>query len=161
MIVAMTRQRVIGLAGRLPWHLGNDLRRFRALTWGHPLIMGRKTFVSIGRALPGRRNLVLSRDQAFTPKDAERVSSLDQAWALVADAPRCFVIGGAEVYRQAFDQVDRLWITWVETDLEGDVCFPPYDLSAWRVACSERHPASDRDDWPHTFEELVRIERLG
>jgi dihydrofolate reductase len=131
LIVAMARNRGIGLAGALPWHLPEDLKRFKALTTGHAIIMGRKTHASIGRALPGRRNIVLTRSPAIFA-GCESASSLDAALALVADDPMPFVIGGADVYAQALPRATHLFVTEVDREVEADTFFPALPPGAWR-----------------------------
>ena len=142
MIVAMTPERLIGAAGRLPWYLPDDLKRFRALTTGHCIVMGRKTFSSIGRALPKRRNLVISRNP--DPPKVEGVewfASLDDAIKVARDAgeTELFVAGGSEIYAAAFPQANRLYITFVHRDFpfQGDTFFPAWDQTAWHAVSQE------------------------
>jgi len=130
---ALTRRRVIGDQGRLPWHIPEELQLFRSLTWGHSLIMGRKTFEAIGRPLPGRRNVVLSRSLAPTP-GVLVASSLEEALALAAKGMRrLFFIGGAELYDQALTLADSLHISWIRADVPGDTRFPALEPGAWQV----------------------------
>lgn len=136
LIVALARNRGIGLRGALPWHLPEDLKRFKALTMGHALLMGRKTHQSIGRPLPGRRNVVITRGQgAF--EGCERAGSLDEALALVAADPLPFVIGGAELYAQALPRVTHLFLTELDREVEADTFFPPLDAAEWREVSRE------------------------
>jgi dihydrofolate reductase len=138
-IVAMTPDRLIGAAGRLPWYLPEDLRRFRLRTMGHTIIMGRKTFSSIGRALPGRRNLVVSRNPN-PPHIAgvEWFRSLEEAleFAEAAGETECFIAGGTEVYAEALPKATRLYVTYVQRDFpfQGDTYFPVWDQSQWVAA---------------------------
>ena len=156
-IVAMDEGGVIGRAGSLPWHLPDDLRRFKATTLGHVLIMGRRTLDSIGRALPGRRSVVLSRDPAFRPPEGVEVApDLDAALALVADAPQVFVVGGASVYREALPHAHQLFVTLVHARLTGDVRFPPVAWDEWVLVEEERHPADARHPLPFTFRRYAR-----
>lgn len=137
----MTRDRVIGRDNAMPWYLPADLKRFKSLTMGKPIIMGRKTFESLGRVLPGRRHIVISRKQDYAPAGTEVVASLDAALAAVAGEKEVFVIGGAEIYREVLPRADRLYITLIDTDMEGDVHFPSFDMDDWRgVKRSERGP---------------------
>ena len=139
-IVAQTLNRVIGRAGGMPWHLPRDLKHFKEHTRGYPVIMGRKTYESLGKALPGRENIVITR-QALTLPDAQLVPSLPQALALAESfQARVFIIGGSEIYQQALaaDLVDTLLITWIETELAGDAFFPVIDAARWRLAQDER-----------------------
>lgn len=159
LIVAMDRARLIGRDGTLPWHLPNDLKRFRALTLGKPVIMGRHTHRSIGRPLPERRNLVLSRDPAFTAAGCEVVDSLDAALARVAGAAEVFVIGGAAVYAAALPQAARLYLTEVDAELEGDVRFPALDPDAWREVAREPCARDARHAHDYCFRVLERIIR--
>jgi dihydrofolate reductase len=149
LIVAMSEGGVIGHHGRVPWHLPDDLRRFKQLTMGHPLIMGRRTFGSIGRPLPGRRCIVLTRDPAYRPDGVETAPDLAAALARLAGDPEVFVIGGAEVYRDALPRADRLYLTLVHAPIPGDVRFPTLDLGGWRLADETFHPADARH--PHAF----------
>ncbi len=153
-IVAAAENRVIGRDGGLPWHLSKDLKRFKKLTLGHALVMGRKTFESIGRPLPRRRSVVLSRDPVYRPPGAETAGSLEGALARLAKEGEAevFVIGGAEVFAEALPLAERLYLTRVHAQVGGDVCFPPFDPAAWRLVSSERHDADDRHAYPFSFE---------
>jgi len=141
LIAAVAANGVIGRAGGLPWRIPADLRHFKAVTLGKPVIMGRKTWQSIGRPLPGRRNIVVSRDARFVAEGAEVAASLDAALAAVADAEEAMVIGGAAIYAEALPRADRLYLTEVHADVEGDVYFPEFDRAAWRETAREDHPA--------------------
>ena len=138
LIVAMARNRVIGNKGSLPWHLPEDLKRFRRLTMGHPIIMGRKTYDSIGRPLPGRRNIVISRNQSLAIDSVETAASLQSALDMVADADQAFVIGGQQIYQAALPLADRIELTLIDSDFEGDVLFPEIDPGKWKE--SRREP---------------------
>jgi dihydrofolate reductase len=132
LIVAMTPDRVIGVGGGLPWRIPEDLRHFKATTMGHAIVMGRKTFDEVGRPLPGRRNIVITR-QAITIPDVEVARSLDDAVALARTTdPEPYVVGGAEIYRLALPVATRLVVTWVDRKVEGDTHFPEVDWSEWR-----------------------------
>ena len=158
-IWAMTRNRVIGKDGDLPWRLPDDQRFFRRTTLGKPIIMGRKTFDEIGRPLPKRRNIVLSRrglDAEGMELDAQGVEvarDLESALALArSDAPEeAFVIGGAQIYSLALPLLDRLYMTLIDTELEGDTWFPEFDLAAWRELKRTEHPADERHAWRFTI----------
>jgi len=133
LIAAVGTNRVIGVDGHLPWRLPEDLKRFKALTLGHPVIMGRKTHESIGRPLPGRRNLVVSRQRGLTYAGCEVTSSLEEALALVHGTdPLPFVIGGEALYAAALPRATRLFLTEVPMAPQGDAYFPELDLAAWR-----------------------------
>ena len=153
LLLAMSENRVIGRDGGLPWHLSADLKRFKKLTLGHVVIMGRKTFESIGRPLPRRRSIVLSRDPAYAPEGAEAAASLDEALARAADEDEVFVVGGAGVFAEALPRADRLYLTRVHAEVEGDVVFPELDLGAWTLLSEERHEADERHE--HAFSFLV------
>ena len=156
-IWAMTRNRVIGKDGDLPWSLPDDQRFFRRTTLGKPVIMGRKTFDEIGKPLPKRRNIVLSR-RGLTADGAEVVGDLADAIALArSDSPReAFIIGGAEIYALAWPRLDRLYMTLIDTELEGDTWFPAFDLAAWREVQRADHPADERHAWPFSIRTMER-----
>lgn len=157
LIAAMADQRVIGQAGQMPWHLPADLAWFKRNTLAKPVIMGRKTWDSIGRALPGRLNVVISRDTHFAPVGAVCVASPDAALAAVTDAPEIMVIGGAQIYAQFLAQADRLYLTQIDAKLAGDTFFPDYNLYQWReLACSQQ-PADAKNPYSLTFRILERL----
>lgn len=134
---------VIGAEGRLPWHLPEDLKHFKTLTMGHAVIMGRRTWESIGRALPGRRNIVVTRQPGYVAPGAEVAASLAQALALCGEAALAFVIGGAELYAAALPIAHALELTEIDAAFEGDTRFPAFDRSAWREVRRERHRSAD------------------
>lgn len=141
-IAAMARNYVIGRGNSLPWHLPADLRRFKALTMGHTLLMGRTTFDSIGRPLAGRRTIVLTRRPGWSAPGVEVAHSLDEAFARAGPGP-LFVAGGADVYRQTVDRAHCLYLTVIDRDLEGDAFFPRFDWSRFRVREREAHVDND------------------
>lgn len=143
LIAALARNRVIGRAGALPWHLPEDLRRFKALTLGHPVLMGRRTWESIGRPLPGRRNVVITRQATFPAPGAEVFHDLRAALEAVADDPEVFVIGGGELYEAALPFADRLHLTELHAEVQGDALFPPVDWAAWTQTSREPRTAPD------------------
>lgn len=159
-LAAVAANGVIGRAGDLPWHLRRDLRRFRDLTMGHTVIAGRKTHEAIvrrlGGPLPGRRTIVLSRNPAYAAVGSEVAHSWEQAITLAAGAADVFVIGGSEVYALGLPHADRLLLTRVHAEVSGDAFFPPFDAGAWRVESRESYPADADNEYPHTFEVLVR-----
>lgn len=155
-IAALAENDVIGRGGTLPWHLPDDLRRFKSLTMGRPILMGRRTFESIGRPLPGRRNLVLTHGSQPLPKGVHGVGSLALALEECAKDPELCVIGGAEVYRQALPQADRLELTRVHATFDGDVAFPDYHPERWREVSRIEHAADDRHACAMTFLTLER-----
>ena len=142
LIAAVAHNGVIGRDGAMPWHLPGDLPRFKKITLGHPVIMGRKTWESLGRPLPGRRNLVISRTPQLTLAGAEVFRSLHEAIAACAEQEEIFVIGGTEAYREALPLAQRLLLTEIDADIEGDAFFPPLDRSQWRITAREQHLAS-------------------
>lgn len=156
-VVAMARNRVIGRDGGMPWQLPSDLKRFKALTLGKPVIMGRKTWASIGRALPGRLNIVVTRDPDFKAEGATRVASLDEGLALAgrqaeaSGAGEICVIGGGEIYRQAIGLADRLEVTIVEADIDGDTMFPAIDPSVFDVVADEAAMRGPKDSHDMRF----------
>jgi len=156
LIVAMQRNGVIGRDGDLPWHLPADLKRFKRLTMGHHIIMGRKTFESIGRLLPGRTSVVVTRQSDFAAAGAVVTHSLNDAIAASSDDEESFIIGGAEIYQQALALVDRIYLTEVDADVAGDARFPNFDRSQWAVVERTEHPADERNDHPHTFTVLQK-----
>jgi dihydrofolate reductase len=155
-IVAMADNRVIGQQGQLPWHLSADLRRFRKLTTGHSIIMGRKTYESIGRPLPQRRNIVISRDPQFAPEGVEVVDSLDAALAETASETEVFVIGGASIYALALPLAGRLYLTQVHTTVPGDVCFSDVDLNSWHVIEQSPRQKDERSGLTYSFVTYAR-----
>ena len=142
-IVAMSLNRAIGKDNKLPWHLPEDLRHFKSLTLGHPVIMGRRTWEALGRALPGRENIVVTRTPGYEAPGASVAASLDAALALCAGEPTAFVIGGGELYAEALAVADGLVLTEIQRDYQGDARFPDYDRSAWRE--TQRKPQTGAD----------------
>ncbi len=156
MIVAMAKNRVIGIDNRLPWHLPADLKHFKARTLGKPIIMGRKTYQSIGRPLPGRLNIVLTRSDGFSADGVSVVHSIEQALAVAAEAPvssdqpELMVIGGEQIYRAFMAVAQRLYITEVDVEVEGDAWFPSFDAEDWAETAREPHIA-DGDQPAYTY----------
>lgn len=143
LIAAVARNGVIGRGNALPWRLSDDLKRFKALTMGHPIVMGRKTWESLGRPLPGRRNIVITRDRSYRADGATVVHSVDEALAAAPDADEVFVIGGAEIYALALPRADRLQLTELDANFDGDVRFPEFDRGRWRASFREDHAGVD------------------
>lgn len=150
-IVAVAENGVIGRHGDLPWRLPDDLRRFKELTMGKPVIMGRRTWESLGRPLPGRRNIVVSRTPAFAAAGAEVAHTLPDALQRAADEPDVFVIGGAQLYAEALTLAHRLYVTRVHATVEGDVFFPRWRPEDWTEIASTPHPADARHPYAFTF----------
>ena len=147
----MAENRVIGVNNTLPWRLPDDLKHFRRLTTGHPVIMGRRNYESIGKPLPDRANIVVTRNPNFRAPGCVVKHSLDEALSPNGNAAEIFIIGGAEIYRQAFDRADRLYLTLVHAQVDGDRYFPDFDQRQWRETSRERHEADDRHPYPFTF----------
>ncbi len=161
-IVAVSQNNVIGRKGDLPWHLSADLRRFKRITMGHHLIMGRRTFESIGRPLPGRTSIVLSRQSALSlPAGVLQATNLDKALVLARGDDEVFVVGGAQIYELALPVTDRIYHTRVLADVVGDVCFPRWNSSEWRIISEERFDADERNDHTHVFQVLRRVKSAG
>ena len=151
LIVAQSDNGAIGHQGAMPWHLPRDLKHFKAQTLGHPVIMGRKTYDSIGRALPGRQNLVISRNAALALPDAQTCPDLATAIAR-ARGDQIFIIGGAEIYRLALPLADTLLVTHVHTTVaQADAYFPPIEPGAWQETARENHAADDANPYPMSF----------
>jgi dihydrofolate reductase len=158
LIVAMDEQRGIGLHNRLPWHLSSDLKRFKTLTMGHHILMGRKTFESINRSLPGRTMIVVTRKADYCPEGCLMASSL-QAGLTLAESQgesEIFIIGGGQIFAQAIKFADRIYLTLLHTIAGCDVFFPEYDEEAWQVIGITYQDASAQDDFDSTFKILVR-----
>jgi dihydrofolate reductase len=152
----MARNRVIGRDNRLPWRLPADLAYFKQVTMGHPVVMGRRTYESIGKPLPGRLNIVVSRNPAFRAPGCTVVSSLDEAWRVGADAPEVSVIGGTSLFAESLPVADRIHLTEVEAEVPGDTWFPEFDRSEWHQSEVLRHPADERHAYPFRIVVLDR-----
>lgn len=149
LIAAQTRNRVIGRDGQMPWHLPADLAHFKQTTLNHPIIMGRKTYQSIGHALPNRRNCIISRH--FQADDAEVYASLEAALIALKNEQKIFVIGGGVLYQAAMSLADILDITWIETELLGDTYFPEIASQTWQEVARKTHPADEKNRYALTF----------
>lgn len=156
LIAAVARNGVIGRDNQLPWRLKSDLQHFKATTTGSPILMGRHTWESLGRPLPGRRNLVVTRNLEYAAPGAEVFDSPEAALETMHGAPRVFVIGGAELYRQILDQADRLLITEVWADVEGDAHFPEIDPACFEETRREEHSADPDNEHDFDFVEYRR-----
>ena len=157
LIVAMAENGVIGRDGGLPWHLSNDLRRFKRLTMGHHIIMGRATYESIGRPLPGRTSIVLSRNLALHYPEVRVVGSLAAACDLARSDDEAFVIGGAQIYQLALPHVARVYLTRVHAEIDGDTFFPALQSDQWRTIEESQHNADAKNDFDSTFSVLERV----
>jgi len=158
MIVAMAEDRVIGLDNQMPWHLPADLQHFKKVTLGKPIIMGRKTYDSIGRALPGRLNIVVSRDVNLTIEGVTCVSTVEQALAAVNDVEEVMIIGGATIYDYFLPVANRLYLTLIDLKTEGDTRFPDYKAqSQWTTLATEHFAADEKNAHDLTFLTLERV----
>ena len=156
-IVAMAENGVIGRDMDLPWHISADLKRFKALTMGHHIVMGRKTFESIGRLLPGRTTVIVTRQPDYQVDGAVIVNSLGAAQAAATDDSELFIIGGGQIYEIALPLADRLHVTRVHTEVDGDTSFPAIDWDQWELVSAERHDADEKNDHDFTFESYRRM----
>lgn len=155
-IVAMDRRGVIGAAGALPWRLSDDLKRFKAITMGKPLVMGRKTHESIGRPLPGRPNIVLTSQRDYTAEGCIVCHDAESALAACAGYEEVMVMGGAALYQLFLPQAGRIYLTRVEAKVDGDTWFPQYDESAWNEIERRDHPADAHNEYPCSFRVFER-----
>ena len=156
LIVAMDRNRLIGSANGLPWHLPADLAFFKRTTMGKPVVMGRKTFESIGKPLPGRKNIVVTRDSAFVAAGSVVVGSVEQAIESCATSPEIMLIGGASLYRQTLERADCLYVTRIHHEFDGDTWFPAFDESLWRIESREDFEADSQNPYAYSFVKYVR-----
>jgi len=161
LVAAVGANGVIGVAGGLPWRLPADLQHFKALTLGKPVLMGRRTWDSLGRPLPGRRNLVVTRQAGFAATGAEVFATVDAALAAVTDQPEVMVIGGGELYTQLLPQATVLELTEVAATLVGDAFFPAFDPAVWPEVSREAHAADERHAYAYTFVRRVRLSSGG
>ena len=155
-IVATAENGVIGCNGQLPWHLSADLRRFRKLTTGHSIVMGRKTYASIGRPLPERRSIVLSRNPEYAAEGVEVVADFAQALALTAEEAEVFVIGGGHLYQLALPSTQRIYLTEVSAEVEGDVHFPKIDWSQWDLVEAQPAEMDEKSGLHFSFKTFTR-----
>tara|TARA_R110000772_G_scaffold216990_1_gene327412 strand:+ start:118 stop:633 length:516 start_codon:yes stop_codon:yes gene_type:complete len=163
LIVAMAQNRVIGINNNLPWHLSEDLKYFKRVTMGKAIIMGRKTYESIGKPLPGRTNIVVTRNQDYTADGVKVVHSLDEAIqlseniALIDGSEEAMLIGGAELYQQALSKAHRLYLTEVHAEVQGDAYFPDFDRNEWQETGREDFHAVDPNPYDYSFIVLERV----
>ena len=150
-IVAMDRNRVIGKGDALPWHISEDLKHFKKITMGKPIIMGRKTHESIGRPLPGRENIILTRDRSYKAEGCTVLHSMDDIFEHCKDIEEVMITGGAEIYKLALDQVSNLYLTEVHAEVEGDTYFPEFERSKWKEISREDHKADEKNEFNYSF----------
>lgn len=155
-IAALAKQRVIGYQNKLPWHLPADLRHFKQLTLGKPVIMGRKTFESIGKPLPGRTNVIVSRNADYQAEGCRIAHSLTEALAQVSEAPEAMIIGGTEIFRQALPLAQKLYLTFIHADIKGDVFFPEWQSSEWQEIAREDFGSDDNNPYDYSFVTFAR-----
>jgi dihydrofolate reductase len=159
LVVAMARNRVIGRDNAMPWRLPADLAHFRKVTMGHPIVMGRRTFESIGKALPGRKNIVITHNREYAAPGCVVVNSLDEAWKAAGNAEEVCVIGGTTLFDETLSLADVIHLTEVGSDVEGDTFFPEFDRSEWNEKEIARQPADERHAYPLRILELTRKPR--
>lgn len=152
-LVAHDQQRVIGVNNQLPWHLPSDLKHVKSLTTGNTLVMGRATFESIGKPLPNRRNVVLTRNKSFKPEGVDVIHSFEEIYDLPGHV---FIFGGQSLFEEMIDKVDDMYITVIEDKYNGDTFFPPYTFKDWEVASSNKGILDEKNTIPHTFLHLIR-----
>ncbi len=160
-IAALAENRVIGVDNTLPWRLPNDLKHFRRLTTGHAIVMGRKNYESIGKPLPERTNIVVTRNRDYRATGCLIAHSVEEALRMAGDDPEIFVIGGADIFRETLPRAGRLYLTEVHAAVPGDVYFPEYDTRAWREIGRERHEPDERHAHAYSFVVLERIGKSG
>jgi dihydrofolate reductase len=156
LVVAMSRNRVIGRDNALPWRLPADLAFFKRVTMGHPVIMGRRTYESIGKPLPGRLNIVVTHDRGYRAPGCTVVHSMAEAYRAAGSADEVSIIGGSAIFEAALPEADVIYLTEVDAEVEGDVFFPPFDRSAWSETELERHARDERHAYPFR---ILRLER--
>jgi dihydrofolate reductase len=157
LIVAASTNNVIGAKGELPWHLCSDLKRFKSLTMGKPIVMGRLTHESIGRPLAGRQNIVITRQAGFEAAGCDVVQSIDAAIEAAAGAEEIMIIGGSHIYQEFLPRADRIYLTRVQADVEGDVFLPDLAVDEWREMTRKEHGADESDDYDVVFTTLERL----
>jgi len=158
-ITAMDDNRLIGKENGLPWKIPADLQFFKKVTMSKPIIMGRKTFESIGRPLPGRKNIIITRDQSFKAEGCDVVFSLESAVEAVSNVDEAMVIGGANIYQQFMPKADRLYLTKVSGEFEGDAWFPEINFSEWDLSEKEDHAADEKNETDYSFQVFERISK--
>ena len=157
LIVAMAKNRIIGAGGKIPWHLPNELQLFKQVTMGHHIIMGRKTYESINRLLPGRTTVIVTRQKDYAMPGAKIAHTLDEAVALCAGDSEIFVIGGGELYRAAMPKADRIYLTVVDAEPAGDTLMPEFDAAQWRVHSTQHFGKDERHAHDYRFEIHDRV----
>ncbi len=159
LVVAAATNNAIGKDGKMPWHLPNDMKHFKNVTWGMPVVMGRKTFDSLGKVLPGRKNIVITRQQNWKVEGTVSVKSIDDALfvAKSTDANEVMVIGGGEIYKTVFDKAKRIYMTRVEAEPEADTFFPAIDPKQWQLVSQKNHEADEKNAYNYSFQIWERV----
>jgi dihydrofolate reductase len=156
-IVAMDRNRVIGKGDALPWHISSDLKNFKKITMGKPIVMGRKTHESIGRPLPGRENIILTRDKTYQVEGCTVLHSMDEIFEHCKNVEEVMITGGSEIYKLSLEQASRLYLTEVHTEIEGDTYFPEFDRDEWDEVSREDFEADEKNEFDYSFVLLERV----
>ena len=156
LIAAMANNRVIGLNNQMPWHLPADLQHFKKITLGKPIIMGRKTFESIGKPLPGRKNIIISRQNNLMLEGCTVCDSIETAIEAAMDAEEIIIMGGANIYQQTLPMADRMYLTFIDLDSDGDAFFPKWDEKNWRINSTKKNNPDNKNQHPYTFVQLDR-----
>lgn len=158
-VVAAATNNGIGKDGKMPWHLPNDMKHFKNVTWGMPVLMGRKTFESLGKVLPGRKNIVISRQPGWQAKGTVAVQKMEDALfvARQTDAKELMVIGGGEIYKALFDKATRIYLTRVDANPEADTFFPAIDPKTWWLVSQRKHEADEKNPYNYSFETWERL----
>ncbi len=158
-VVAAASNNGIGKDGKMPWHLPNDMKHFKNVTWGMPVVMGRKTFESLGKVLAGRKNIVITRQPGWKVKGTVAVQKIEDALfvAKQTDAKEVMVIGGGEIYKSLFDKAQRIYLTRVEAEPEADTFFPPLDPKQWWLVSQQKHEADEKNPFNYSFQVWERL----
>lgn len=156
LIAAATENNVIGKDNKMPWHMPNDFKYFKQTTLGHSVVMGRKTFESLGKALPERRNIVLTKDQDWSAENVDVANSIDELLNYCRDEREIFIIGGAKIYEQTLPLASKVLLTRIHAHIDGDAYFPALPADEWKLVRSERHEKDDRHAYDYTFEVYER-----
>ncbi len=159
LVVAASNNNAIGLDGKMPWHLPNDLKHFKNVTWGLPVVMGRKTFDSLGKPLPGRKNIVITRNTAWKNDNAIGVKTIEDALFLAKqmDVKELMVIGGGEIYKLLFEKAKRIYLTRVNAEFEADTFFPAVDEKQWQMISNDTYKADEKNNFDYAFQTWERI----
>jgi len=157
-IVAIAKNNIMGKDNNIPWYLPADLKYFKKVTLGHPILMGRKTYLSIGRPLPKRTNIILTRNPFFIAANCLVVHSIQEGLEIAQEenANEVFIIGGSQIYESSMDYWDRLYLTTVDAEVEGDIIFPELDFSEWQLVSEVKHKADDKNEYDYTFKVFDR-----